>query len=151
MRISRIILSFLGLGFLPAGGTFGTIGGLSVYKLTKSRFKWIYFFVFLLFSWILIKSEEKYFEKDDPGWVVLDEVAGIWISMLISKPDNIFSVFRNFIFFRIFDIFKPFPIGMLERLPGATGIMADDLAAGILSGIIEKLLDTVLNAKWVKG
>ena len=76
----------------------------------------------------------------DPGPVVVDEVAGQWLTFLVALfflPEA-YSVpvvaVAGFFIFRFFDIFKPWPVRNLEKLPGGFGIMFDDLAAGIYSG-----------------
>jgi len=80
--------------------------------------------------------------KGDPGPVVVDEVAGQWLTYLPalpfladSTPGNLGLVaITGFLLFRVFDIVKPWPVYKLERLPGGLGIMIDDLAAAIYSG-----------------
>jgi len=67
---------------------------------------------------------------EDPGFVVIDEVAGQMIA-LIAVPLNWKYLVASLILFRGFDISKPFPLRRLERLPGGTGIMMDDVGAGI--------------------
>jgi phosphatidylglycerophosphatase A len=67
--------------------------------------------------------------RDDPGHVVLDEVAGQWVA-LIACPVHAAHVILAFLLFRIFDIVKPWPARQLEQLHGGTGIMLDDIAAG---------------------
>jgi phosphatidylglycerophosphatase A len=66
----------------------------------------------------------------DPGFVVIDEVAGQMIA-LIAVPVNWKYMLAGFILFRSFDILKPFPLRRLESLPGGTGIMMDDVGAGL--------------------
>ena len=68
--------------------------------------------------------------QKDPGIVVIDEVAGQMIA-LISVPVHWKYLLASFILFRSFDIVKPFPLRRLERLPGGTGIMMDDVGAGL--------------------
>lgn len=77
----------------------------------------------------------------DPSQVVIDEVAGCWLAMalvpgqaLAARP--LLATALAFALFRLFDIAKPWPVSAAERLPGAWGVMADDLAAGLLAGII---------------
>lgn len=67
---------------------------------------------------------------EDPGFVVIDEVAGQMIA-LIAIPLNWKYMLAGFILFRSFDIVKPFPLRRLESLPGGTGIMMDDVGAGL--------------------
>lgn len=66
----------------------------------------------------------------DPQWVVIDEVAGQWITFLFA-PVSWKTLLVGFILFRGFDILKPPPVRQLESLPGGTGIVVDDVAAGI--------------------
>ena len=68
--------------------------------------------------------------RKDPGFVVIDEVAGQMIA-LIGVPVHWKYLVAGFILFRSFDIVKPFPLRRLEELPGGTGIMMDDVGAGL--------------------
>ncbi len=70
--------------------------------------------------------------REDPGHVVIDEVAGQLITLILCSPDWPHAIFA-LILFRLFDIFKPWPIRKFEALPAGTGIMLDDVAAGILA------------------
>ncbi len=89
---------------------------------------------------------------EDPGPVVIDEVAGQWLTILIGlirfTPAHQwnFAVFvlAGFLLFRLFDVVKPWPVHWLERLPGGLGIMIDDLAAATYAGIILALI-----ARWL--
>ena len=77
----------------------------------------------------------------DPGAVVIDEVAGVWATLACIPPvlviaSPVISAILAFSLFRLFDIVKPWPIAALEHLPGGWGVMADDLAAGLLAGIL---------------
>lgn len=77
----------------------------------------------------------------DPGPVVIDEVAGVWATLACIPPavavaSPIVSAILAFSLFRLFDIVKPWPVAALERLPRGWGVMADDLAAGLLAGIL---------------
>ena len=70
--------------------------------------------------------------RSDPGFVVIDEVAGQWLALVLMPP-----LWPNallaFLLFRFFDILKPWPIRRLEALPGGTGIVVDDLGAGLFA------------------
>jgi phosphatidylglycerophosphatase A len=68
--------------------------------------------------------------RHDPGFVVIDEVAGQWIALLGSPADWRHGLIA-LVLFRLFDITKPFPCRRLERLPGGWGIVFDDVAAGL--------------------
>ena len=81
--------------------------------------------------------------EGDPGWVVIDEVAGQWIAMLplalvpVGAVFNLPSLALAFVAFRVLDILKPGPVGWADRQEGAAGIMADDVIAGLLAaGIV---------------
>jgi phosphatidylglycerophosphatase A len=77
--------------------------------------------------------------REDPGHVVIDEVAGQLIA-LIAIPADWQHAALSLILFRIFDILKPPPIRQLERLPAGTGIMLDDVGAGILALAVAQLI-----------
>lgn len=81
--------------------------------------------------------------REDPGFVVVDEVAGQWIALIAMRPDWTHAVLA-LVLFRLFDIWKPWPIRKLEALPEGTGIMLDDVAAGALALTVGLLL-----ARWV--
>jgi len=68
--------------------------------------------------------------RPDPGRVVIDEVAGQWIALIGSRV-NLSHLLAGFLFFRLFDIVKPWPARQLESLPAGWGIMLDDVAAGV--------------------
>ncbi len=77
--------------------------------------------------------------KKDPQFVVIDEVAGQLIA-LIAVPLTWKSFLTGFILFRAFDIIKPPPVRQLERLPDGTGIVLDDVAAGIYALLVMQIL-----------
>jgi phosphatidylglycerophosphatase A len=81
--------------------------------------------------------------REDPGFVVVDEVAGQWIALIAIRPDWRHAILALMLF-RLFDIWKPWPICRLEALPEGTGIMLDDVAAGALA-----LLCGLLLARWL--
>lgn len=77
----------------------------------------------------------------DPGPVVLDEVAGQWLALAVvalgrSEAPGPREMAVAFVLFRVLDVFKPWPIRTLERLPGGWGIVADDLAAALLAALL---------------
>ena len=81
--------------------------------------------------------------RQDPGFVVIDEVAGQWIALIAVRPDWQHAALA-LVLFRLFDIWKPWPIRKLEALPAGTGIMLDDVAAGLLA-----LAVGLLVSRWV--
>jgi phosphatidylglycerophosphatase A len=84
----------------------------------------------------------------DPRYIVSDEWAGMWLALWPAKGSaadafhgggwiaGLAPVLAAFLLFRLFDIWKPWPIRRLEALPGGWGITMDDVAAGILSGLL---------------
>jgi phosphatidylglycerophosphatase A len=83
--------------------------------------------------------------REDPGFVVIDEVAGVWITLLgaVFHPDWKHIVLA-FLLFRVFDIYKPYPIRKLENLPEGWGIVFDDVAAGLYAWAV-----LVLLSRWI--
>jgi phosphatidylglycerophosphatase A len=75
----------------------------------------------------------------DPSIVVIDEMVGMWVSLLWLTP-SVASYVLAFVAFRIFDVLKPAPVRQLERLPGGWGIMLDDVIAGIYANVIVQAL-----------
>src|SRR5580693_3741507 len=72
----------------------------------------------------------------DPGFVVVDEVIGQWISLAGARALNWKSYLAAFALFRLFDIWKPTPVRQLEQLPGGWGINADDAMAGLYAALV---------------
>jgi phosphatidylglycerophosphatase A len=77
--------------------------------------------------------------KKDPGLVVVDEVVGMWVT-LVGLPFGVVTAAAGFVLFRIMDVAKPWPARDLERLPGGWGIMADDVAAGIYAHLLLRVV-----------
>ena len=87
----------------------------------------------------------RHFALKDPGQVVIDEVAGVLAGLCLLpghllRDAPLVAVAVTVLLFRIFDIAKPFPVATLEGLPGSVGIMADDLAAGLIAGLLAAAL-----------
>jgi phosphatidylglycerophosphatase A len=77
--------------------------------------------------------------RKDPGFVVIDEVAGQLFALILLPPDWAHAALA-LLLFRLFDIFKPWPIRKLEALPEGTGIMLDDVAAGLIALLFGALI-----------
>ncbi|MBU0713322.1 phosphatidylglycerophosphatase A [bacterium] len=84
----------------------------------------------------------------DPSFIVIDEVAGMWLALLLLPrlpyPHYLTIVLLAFVVFRILDITKIFPINKLEQMSGGFGIMMDDIAAGLLTAISINLIIWVI-------
>jgi phosphatidylglycerophosphatase A len=145
--LSRIIASFCFIGYIPfAPGTWGTVAGLVVWFLLPWHSFWFELILVTVAFFIGIFTSE-YIEKKigemDPSYIVIDEVVGIWLAMTIiptlKYPEDMIWIAVTFIIFRIFDIKKFKPIHKLELIGGGFGIMADDILAGVFTGIIINL------------
>lgn len=137
--INLALLSWFGAGYSPkAPGTAGSLAALP--------FAWV--MAQLWGSNILIIAGIAVFvvgvaaahatpaAKKDPGWVVIDEVAGQWLTLAVVPPDLMLYAI-GFLAFRFFDIFKPWPIRTLEqKVPGALGVMIDDVAAAVYAAVV---------------
>jgi len=143
MNYRRKSVIFLATGFyvgkIPfAPGTFGSIIGLPLcFFLSKIELPiaGLCTLVFILIAILIAHDAEKILNKNDPGCIVIDEIAGIIVTLL-GMPFNLITVAAGFFIFRIMDIFKPFPIRVLEkRLTGGAGIVLDDVAAGIFGNL----------------
>ncbi len=75
-------------------------------------------------------------QKKDPQIVVVDEVVGLWITLAAATTLNWKSWLLGFILFRLFDIWKPWPVRWFEKLPGGTGIVMDDVMAGVYGALV---------------
>jgi phosphatidylglycerophosphatase A len=130
------------VGFLP--GPSGTWGSALACIL-------IYFFPVLCNPVVvacftvagIFASEKSRGEKKDPGFVVIDEWAGMAVTM-IGRPLTVPWLFAGFILFRLFDILKPYPIRKAEQLPGGFGIVIDDVLAGVASNVVLMLAGMVI-------
>ncbi len=129
-----------GLGFFrPAPGTWGTLGALPPGLIALKGFGLPGLLVLILAVtlaglWASRKFEERT-QTHDNSSIVIDEVAGMMIA-LSSTGGALLPVVAAFALFRFFDILKPWPVGFIDRkIPGAPGIMCDDLAAGCMAAI----------------
>ena len=130
-----------GLGFLrPGPGTWGSLGALVFWWFLLSSLTWqiqlgIVAGYFLL-SWRLCNGVVAHLGVKDEPQIVADEVAGMWLA-LVWLPQSLGWALAAFVMFRFADIFKPGPIGVLDRkLHSGLGIMADDLLAGAVSAAL---------------
>ncbi|SLN54629.1 phosphatidylglycerophosphatase A family protein [Oceanibacterium hippocampi] len=137
---ASLIATWFGAGLIPkAPGTWGSLAALPFawVILEFAGWPWLALATLLAFLAGLWASAAYCRAKGlkDPGEVVIDEVAGQWLALLAAtsagSPDPLaFAV--GFAAFRLFDIVKPWPVGWADRrLPGALGVMADDILAGL--------------------
>jgi len=134
MRKNLIVLlaTGIGLGLFPkAPGTFGTILGLVLAVIFPDNL-YLVVAVSLLGVWISQEAEKILKQHDSPK-IVIDEIAGYLIAAFNWHG---YYLLAAFVLFRILDILKPAPIRQMQKLPGGIGVMADDLAAGLLTNLI---------------
>ena len=141
------------LGSLPkAPGTWGTLGAFPLILLNflityllGAAFSWIFYLFCCVLGYVVISLYEKDHSSHDPPQIVLDEILGFTLIFLIIPP-SFFSLSVGFIIFRLFDIFKPFPVSLVEQRfhNQALGTLLDDLTAGLLSLITLGLLQFIL-------
>jgi phosphatidylglycerophosphatase A len=138
--LAEIIASCLFIGYVPVSS--GTVASLiaAIVLFLLPTFSIItsvvvmnllFFFGTIFAEQATIKTQQK-----DPSFIVIDEWFGMWLSLFLV-PKNIYFYAAAFIIFRIFDIFKPYPIGFLEKtIPGGLGVMLDDACAGFFTLLI---------------
>ncbi|MGL4209640.1 MAG: phosphatidylglycerophosphatase A family protein [Candidatus Adiutrix sp.] len=137
--LSRLIYTGFGLGLAPkAPGTFGTLLGLPLYFLISDWPPFFYllttFFIFLIGLKVSNQAEKDLGRHDAPE-VVIDEVLGYLVTMFLV-PFSLGAMVLGFILFRLFDIFKPWPVSWAdEKIGGGLGVMLDDLLAGVYAFI----------------
>ena len=145
-----IVATFFGAGLLrPGPGTYGSVaavllwfGAAHLLHPTSAALALGTAIAALLATAIGIPAATivaRESAREDPGHVVIDEVAGQLIA-LIAIPADWQHALLSLVLFRLFDILKPPPVRQLERLPAGTGIMLDDVAAGILALIVAQLI-----------
>ena len=164
-----LALATWGVGFIPgAPGTYGSAVGVGLYLLVQSAgarlsasaaargwdsaalASFRLTFMLLLIAavtfagvWAATRVETLLGRKD-PGVVVADEVAGQLIAFLfVPAGAGWWAVLAGFVLFRLFDIWKPYPIRRLEKLRSGLGVMADDVLAGVYAAIVMSLLVSI--------
>ncbi len=142
-RLALALATWFGCGYFPWGpGTAGSlaaavIAALLHFYLGAGRATLLLLTAALVSPaiWAATRTARLINEKD-PGIVVVDEVLGQWITLAGATVLNAKALIAGFVLFRLFDIWKPWPVRKLEQLPTGTGIVADDLAAGVYGAII---------------
>lgn len=146
--LSKTIATFFGAGYFPvAPGTFASLITVLIYKLVLGKIALILYLIILALLFFIGLIASSNFSKktghSDPSFVVIDEVCG-QLTALVLVPAEWRYLIIVFIVFRLFDIVKFFPLRLVEKLKGGLGIMADDIIAGILAGLIFRLVYVIL-------
>ncbi|MBE7619003.1 phosphatidylglycerophosphatase A [Komagataeibacter sp. FXV2] len=148
---ARMIASFGGSGFAPrAPGTVGSLAALVVGVPLLQHVAWMGMAIAVccvIGYWATAMVSD----GEDHGWIVIDEVAGMWLSMWPLAPLHVHALrgadflwlALAFALFRLFDITKPGPVGWFDRRHDAVGIMGDDIVAGMGAGLIVMALHAI--------
>ncbi len=145
MRTPKVLfLTGLGSGLFPvAPGTVGSFVGALIYLFFLSHMPCIItlFIILFVLGLSIHFSEESLtlFGEEDSSKIVIDEIVGIWISLFCIKL-SFYSFVEAFIIFRFFDIYKPYPVKMMDNLKGGLGVVMDDAIAGIITNVLLKII-----------
>ena len=141
-RLALLIATAGGVGSVPfASGTFGSIVGLAVWAVLPASSitqAIVIVALFVVGAWSGSVAE-RHFGRTDPSEVVIDEVAGMLITLFLN-PVGWLGALAGFFLFRASDIVKPFPSNRLEQLHGGVGVMADDAMAAMYANLALRLL-----------
>jgi phosphatidylglycerophosphatase A len=142
-KLAFVFASALGAGFLPVlPGTLGTLVGIPL-VIGSACFGplagGVLIFLFIVLAVWSSDVSAKLLARKDPPEVVIDEVAGILVTLYLL-PFSWVNLCLGFVLFRVFDILKPYPVRRLEKLRGGVGIVADDLLAGVYANLSLRLL-----------
>lgn len=142
-RLALVLATWFGCGYLPFGP--GTAGSLAAILIAALLHVFVHAgrpVLLILIAVLLLPSiwastrTARFVKKEDPGLVVVDEVLGQWVTLLGASALNLKTFLAGFLLFRLFDIWKPWPVRAFERLPEGVGIVSDDLAAGVYGALI---------------
>jgi phosphatidylglycerophosphatase A len=130
-----------GIGFLPLPGTIASLITIIIYYLFYNYLNTIFFIFFIILVlfysfYFLNKTLNQSFSSSDPKEIVVDELIGQSIPLLICG-NNFFLIILSFLLFRLFDISKPWPASYFDlKIKNATGVIMDDIIAGIYTFLI---------------
>lgn len=137
MNAARLVATMGGLGRLPAPGTWGSAAVLPAAFLGP----WACLALALGFAAAGVWAGRQVLDgKDDPGWFVADEAAGMLLALAALPGPGWLGVLLAFALFRLFDILKPWPVSWADAQPGVAGVMLDDLLAGLYAALVLLLL-----------
>ncbi len=139
------------VGYVPiAPGTAGSVLGLLLAKFlcaplwTRSPAAFVMLFVVLFIGACLVAdAAETYSGEHDSSRIVIDEIFGMTATLFLN-PSGWIWILAGFALFRAFDVIKPWPASYFDRMRGGTGVMLDDLAAGIYANLVLQVASRVL-------
>ncbi len=146
MNIYRSLASGAGVGYAPkAPGTFGSLLGLALGGLLlPAGHLTLLIFTIIVAGLGIIAIQKSGSAGSDPGWIVIDEIAGQMLTLLALSHTSFLGLTLGFVLFRLFDIWKPGPVGWADAIHNEWGVMGDDLIAGLLALAVLLLLRLVL-------
>ena len=138
-RAATVIATAFGAGYSPvAPGTAGSLVGLALFWPLQLAPPWVQVLVTVAAFGAGVAASSRLAQRlgrKDPGAAVVDEVVGMWLSLLFL-PFTPATALAGFLLFRLLDVFKPWPARQLEALPGGWGIMTDDVMAGVYANLL---------------
>lgn len=143
LALATTLATWFGCGLFPWGP--GTVGSLAavliafvVDRYLGGTRQFLFGMIFILMMPAIWSSTHTEISsgKKDPGKIVIDEVLGQWVTLLALPAFTLPYLAAGFLLFRLFDIWKPWPVRRLELLPQGYGIVADDIGAGIYGALI---------------
>jgi len=140
--VVKMLSTFFYTGYVPKiSGTVGSLAGLLFYLMTSYSVAVTFISLLALTATALlvISKAEEIFGKKDSRRIVIDEAIGMIIALLFI-PMKILFIVLAFVFFRLFDITKPFPIKRLEKIKSPWGVVFDDVLAGIYANLAVQLI-----------
>lgn len=146
-QISLQIATVFGIGRLPVGpGTWGSLAAMALVFGFYPENLWLqlmWVVIATLLGFIAIPKTLTHLKEKDPSAVVIDEVAGMFL-VYVGVPNlNIGWIVVGFVFFRFFDIAKPWLVGKADQMSGGLGIMLDDLVAGLFANVLLQIVTRV--------
>lgn len=148
LKISEWIATCFKVGYLPfAPGTWGSVFAILLWwVLLKDLNTYIFGAIIIIFLLIGIVVSNIIIDQSgdhDPSYIIIDELVGQWLALFLI-PDGFFNIAISFILFRFFDIIKPWPIRLIEKLPKGLGVMSDDLTAGLITLVLIQVINIYL-------
>lgn len=129
----RHFLSLGPVGNWPVSGMWGSLAGWVLAWILPSTWLPAGFCIASLAGISLCRYAVNFSKDDDPAWFIWDEVCGMMLAV-IWLPKDLFSYFIAYLYFRLFDAAKIWPVNWVEKKSGTFSIMWDDLAAGVMAG-----------------
>ena len=155
MTLQKLFLTFFGAGLSPkAPGTIGTLAalpvGLAILYYLGMQTLFLITLVITIVGIFEINKYERSTGIHDHQQIVIDEAAGMWLSLMIALSTasemhypyaEVSAIVLSFLAFRLFDIWKPSTIGKIDRdVIGGLGVMGDDILAGIAGGLLSAVI-----------